>query len=160
MEEGNSLLQDIESEMSLPTASVGQRFLNFIIDSIAYYILTYVVGFFIGVIILAANGGNRISIPQDDDSGFSATNLQIILVLFNIILLILYYALFEKLAKGKTIGKLVTGTKVINKDGSDITWKQAFLRSIIRYVPFEPLSCFGGYPWHDTWSNTTVVKTR
>ncbi len=160
MEIGNSLLQDIESEMSLPTASVGQRFLNFIIDSIAYYILTYVVGIFVGLIILGANGGRKIALSTDNFIGLDVATLQIILLLFNVILLIIYYTMFEKLAKGRSIGKFVTGTKVVNHDGSDITWKQAFLRSIIRYVPFEPFSCFGGYPWHDTWSNTTVVKTR
>ena len=72
---------------------------------------------------------------------------------------ILYYTLCEKLFNGRTLGKLITGTKAVRLDGSPLTLWNALLRSLSRIVPFEPLSGFGT-PWHDSWTDTTVIKTR
>ena len=68
--------------------------------------------------------------------------------------------LFEKLFKGYTVGKLITGTRAIREDGKELTFKNAILRSLSRMVPFEPFSAFGGSPWHDRWTKTRVIKSR
>ena len=83
--------------------------------------------------------------------------LAYVVTIFNYII---YYTLCEKLFRGQTIGKLITGTRAIRTDGSDLTLRNAFLRTLSRLVPFEPFSTFGGRPWHDTWTDTMVVKTR
>ncbi len=49
------------------------------------------------------------------------------------------YTLLEGAAKGKTLGKLITGTRALKIDGSNLTWKDAFLRSLCRIVPFEAI---------------------
>jgi uncharacterized RDD family membrane protein YckC len=61
---------------------------------------------------------------------------------------------------GRTLGKLITGSKAVREDGTSLTWKDACLRSLSRMVPFEPFSALGGAPWHDRWTKTTVVRTR
>jgi uncharacterized RDD family membrane protein YckC len=66
----------------------------------------------------------------------------------------------EGSAKGKTLGKLITGTRALKMDGGNLTWKVAFMRSLCRIVPFEAFSAFGGNPWHDRWTDTIVVKER
>jgi hypothetical protein len=47
---------------------------------------------------------------------------------------------------------------VVKDNFSPITWKDAFIRSASRLVPFETLTGFGGYPWHDEWSKTRVIQ--
>ena len=73
----------------------------------------------------------------------------------------LYYTVFEA-AAGRTLGKFVTGTKVVDQYGNKPSTKDAFLRSLSRFVPFEPFSFLGNTArgWHDTWTNTYVVNAR
>lgn len=75
-----------------------------------------------------------------------------------------YYLLMEGLF-GFTIGKLVTGTRVVDEQGRRPIWRQVLLRTAMRFVPFEPLSAFGEKgseprPWHDTVPKTRVVRRR
>lgn len=128
-------------------ASTGKRFANYIIDMIVYYILVIMLGIAIGLL-------NPELIP-DENGG----------ILDRIISLICYALLMfviEAACGGKTLGKLITGTKAINADGSDISFQKAFMRNIIRAIPFNALSAFGTpcNPWHDAWSNTLVVDEK
>jgi uncharacterized RDD family membrane protein YckC len=71
-----------------------------------------------------------------------------------------YYTLCEKLFRGYTLGKFITGTRAIREDDEELTFKDALLRSLCRIVPLEVLSALAGFPWHDRWTKTKVVKTR
>ena len=78
------------------------------------------------------------------------------------VMLVIYYFVFEVWLQ-KTIGKMVTKTKVVMADGSKPTASKILLRSIIRIVPFEPFSSVGTKKeqrtwWHDRWTKTRVVK--
>lgn len=74
------------------------------------------------------------------------------------ILYVLYYFGFESLIQ-TTPGKFLTGTVVINEYGQKPTPKQSIVRSLVRLVPFERLSCLlNDRGWHDTWSGTWVVR--
>lgn len=82
-------------------------------------------------------------------------------LIYNIIAinnLILYYSIFESITKRRTLGKLITGIKVIMIDGSEPTAKDYFIRSICRIIPFEGFSFLGLNGWHDKFSKTTVVN--
>jgi len=71
----------------------------------------------------------------------------------------MYYTILEA-TTGKTIGKMITGTKVTNDDFSKPSLGSAFKRSLCRLIPFEPLSFFGSSSpsgWHDTITDTWVV---
>jgi uncharacterized RDD family membrane protein YckC len=60
--------------------------------------------------------------------------------------------------KGRTLGKLITGTAAVKDDGTALTFKDVLLRSVCRLIPFEPISIlFGGF-WHDTLAHTMVIK--
>lgn len=65
---------------------------------------------------------------------------------------------------GATLGKLVTGTRVVALDGSKASFGAVIVRTLARWVPFEALSfVFAGRPargWHDTMSRTRVVYAR
>jgi uncharacterized RDD family membrane protein YckC len=73
--------------------------------------------------------------------------------------LFLYYFISEAIGS-TTIVKAIFGYTVINDFGQKITLKEAALRSLSRYVPFETFSCLGSpsWGWHDKWTKTYVVK--
>ena len=71
-----------------------------------------------------------------------------------------YYILMEYNFSGKTIAKMLTKTCVLQNTGEPITFAQAFERTFVRLVPFEPFSIFlndKNLCWHDTATNTVVV---
>jgi uncharacterized RDD family membrane protein YckC len=62
----------------------------------------------------------------------------------------------------RTIGKMITGTRVIHTSGRSPSFIQVLIRTLVRYVPLEFLSYLGGgnrpSGWHDRWSNTRVIS--
>jgi len=72
-----------------------------------------------------------------------------------------YYFIFE-VTFGKTIGKFLTQTKVVQLNGERITIKQAFIRNIIRFIPYNRLSgrLNDGIYGHDIISNTRVIDEK
>lgn len=78
----------------------------------------------------------------------------------NYILASLCYFVTSEYFFKKSIGKLVTKTRVVRKDGRAIKFTNILIRTLCRHIPFEPLSCFGSnvVGWHDSLSNTLVVK--
>lgn len=58
----------------------------------------------------------------------------------------------------RSLGKLLTGTRVVNIHGEKPGLGRAFLRMLLRCIPFEPLSLRRGAMWHDTLSGTRVVQ--
>ncbi|MDH7463034.1 RDD family protein [Chitinophagaceae bacterium 26-R-25] len=139
--ETQDLLQDIDQEIVIEHASTGQRFANYLIDIFCLYAIL----FGIGILILINTGRN---IFRD--------HLHFYLIFY--VSVIMYYTFFEGLSNGRTLGKLITRTKVIKEDGSQVAFGDALKRSFSRIVPFETFSAFGGHPWHDRWTRTYVVK--
>jgi uncharacterized RDD family membrane protein YckC len=82
--------------------------------------------------------------------------------LISLIFYALYMGLVEGVFKGKSLGKLITGTKAVNMDGSKISFATAFARGCSRAVPFCVFSAFGTpcYPWQDKWTNTLVIDEK
>lgn len=71
----------------------------------------------------------------------------------------LYYFIFEFLF-GKTIGKIITRTKVISTDGNRATILQCAIRAASRLLPLEQFSglLMNGVFWHDSIPKTLVVE--
>ena len=135
-------------------ASKGQRFLNYLVDYfIMYFVVAYGTSYILMQILLAASPTAAYNLFNGNEVFASY-----IIALFNHLL---YYTCCENFFRGHTLGKLVTGTRVIREDGEELTFKDAFLRSLSRLVPFEALSIwFGNGMWHDVWTKTKVIKTR
>lgn len=53
---------------------------------------------------------------------------------FALSLVVLAYYIAMEAATGKTIGKMVVGTKVVRIDGSQIGWKESTIRNVLRIV--------------------------
>ena len=68
-----------------------------------------------------------------------------------------YYVFFESVFQA-TPGKMFSRTRVITESGGKPSVGQIVMRTLIRFVPFEPFSFFGSSRgWHDRWSKTRVV---
>ncbi|WP_298611257.1 RDD family protein [uncultured Thiothrix sp.] len=134
------------AETGLIPADKNRRFTNFLIDTAAYYALVFAIGFLVGVLgyLTEVNVMAFLGNPVGE-------------WVFIIGILLLYYVPLEYYT-GRSLGKLVTGTYVVSMDGSKPSFKQIFLRSLARFVPFEPFSFLGktNSGWHDKWTNTQV----
>ena len=131
------------------------RLANFIIDRIIFTSSFFIIGS-LGVIIDTILG---IQYFTELFSNFAEVN-RAIDILVTAILYFLYTFLLEYFTKGRTIGKYITGTKVITTDGQIPTMYEFFIRNISRLVPFDILSFLGENGWHDSWSDTRVVNIK
>ena len=151
------LSNELISEIHLIPASTGQRFLNFLIDNLLLrFGLSMLTGMAVGMILALLFPDYMLELSQSENR-FGLWALSYLIVIVNYLI---YYTICEKAFKGYTLGKLITGTRAIREDGNELTLKDALLRSLSRLVPFEVFSAFGGYPWHDSWTKTRVVKSR
>jgi uncharacterized RDD family membrane protein YckC len=140
-------------------ASVGQRFLNLLIDFLVMrFGLSRITAPLFVKFLVAVAPDTAYEIFGDVRQHAGAFLLAAYMIsMFNFLV---YYTFCEIAFKGYTLGKFVTGTRAIRQDGRDLTFSNALLRSLSRLVPFEAFSAFGGHPWHDQWTKTMVVKAR
>ena len=155
--------QDLLADESYETnhfvyATQGQRFLNWLVDNLLMrFGLSYLSGLGISFII-------GIAAPEFFENNAYDTGMSGYLVLITFLVgylnYIVYYTVCEKLFKGYTLGKLITGTRAIRQDGGELSFRNALLRSLSRCVPFEVFSGFNTLTWHDSWTDTMVIKAR
>jgi uncharacterized RDD family membrane protein YckC len=128
--------------LPLSPASEGARFVNLILDGLAFRLLQFGLAW-----TLVHNHLWR-----------GGTGLGILL---DLLVMMTYYVLLEALC-GKTLAKFVTGTKVVSADGTRPTFLQIVGRTLSRLIPFEAFSFLESCPvgWHDRFSRTRVVKDR
>lgn len=135
-------------QLEIEPASKWRRFFNNLIDSFVYYLLVMLVA----SILLAVGGQGAAQWIRSLGlvGGYA----------FGFLILMFYYIAMESVL-GFTVGKLITGTRVVNEEGEKPNLVQTFLRTLCRFIPFEPLSIlFSGETrgWHDSLSGTYVVR--
>jgi len=126
-----------------------QRATGFIIDALIAYPLMIVLKVLpgvLGIFVILDINTNLYRIP----------NLAAWLVT-----LFFYYLLCEGIWY-KTIGKLITGTRVVQVTGETPTATQILIRTLVRFIPLEFITYLDGSKrpsgWHDRWSRTRVVN--
>lgn len=134
-------------DLGLVPAERWRRFVNLIVDYFGFMALAFVVGIVIGVF-----GGSR---AVEAMQGLGTQYL------FGFLVMLAYYVPLE-LFFGRTLGKLVTGTRVVDENGEPPGAGRILGRTLCRFIPFEPFSFFAASAsgWHDTISKTRVVKVR
>lgn len=140
-------------------ASKGNRFANYLIDLIA--ILVIIMVLFIGFLFIYYQFATDTTVVDD----FLDESEEVNPFLDRIItggVLVFFYFLMELLFKGKSLGKLITKTRVVLEDGSNPNYLDFLKRSFCRLIPFEALSFLGseGRGWHDSISKTYVVDEK
>ena len=79
--------------------------------------------------------------------------------MFFVLVLIPYYYFFEHFT-GRTIGKYISKTMVVDKNGNNPNKISILKRTLARIIPFEGISFFGNERgWHDSLSKTYVIYT-
>lgn len=131
----------------------GTRLLNYFID---YVFSLLIGGVLIGMLAL-------ISIDSEAEEIFTdLENLnRLEEYLLGICITVPYY-FFSELLSQRTLGKLITGTIVVDAEGNKPTATSILIRSLSRVVPFDGLSFLGSNArgWHDSWSKTYVVNKK
>ena len=145
----NLILDQPASEWQNPKhylATKGDRFLNLIIDRIVILVIYVIVGVFLF----------RRSDLQSD-----RTYSMIGIYYFNLFFFVIVYYSVMEAVWGKTVGKMLSRTIVVTREGKKPTMGTIFARSLCRYIPFEAFSVlFNRVPrgWHDDITNTLVVR--
>ncbi len=127
-----------------------KRFGNMFVDNFAMRIVAVV------VVIVLLNTGILSTDSVDDPNSSPITLFDITLSLGT---LFGYYLLTEGIMQ-RSLGKMLTGTKVVRTDGGTPTIGQIIGRTAARCIPFDQLSIFfhdDNRCWHDSLSGTRVV---
>ncbi|WP_312388947.1 RDD family protein [Chryseobacterium sp.] len=133
-------------------ASKGSRFANYLIDIIAISVINIILS---TASILLYNMTSINFFYFYNNGGFLWEYLS------GSFVILIYYYLWESLTDGRSLGKLVTNTKVISIDGEKPTRQQILYRCLSRVVPFDAISFLGGgNGWHDNWSDTNVINIK
>ncbi|HEY5240807.1 MAG TPA: RDD family protein [Polyangiaceae bacterium] len=131
-----------DSNEYLVDASSGLRLGNLLIDYVAFFIFSVAISVVLHT--LAALTGNKVPAELGQMLG--------------LVEWVAYYVLFEA-TLGRTPGKFITRTRVVNRAGGKPTFGQIVGRSFARLVPFKAFSFLGSRGgWHDRWSHTRVVR--
>jgi uncharacterized RDD family membrane protein YckC len=139
-----SRLDAAAGEVPVVLAGKGRRFGTFVIDYMGFMLFGFLFG--MSVALMFGNAGiNALHNVPD--------------IVLGSALLIIYYAFFEGIW-ARTPGKLVFGTRVESEEGGKPTLGQVMVRTLCRFIPFEPFSFFMERGWHDSIPKTRVVLTR
>ena len=136
-------------------ADKGYRFLNYIID----FGFTLLVMWFLILVFVVVK--YLITGADIEESADEIANLDPLIDRIGTLLMYAFIMFVtEKISNGRSLGKLITGTKVVKIDGSALTTDDLLKRNFSRAVPFDQLSFFGNNGWHDNWSDTQVVNRK
>lgn len=132
----------------LTDATQNARIANSVIDLTAILILWFFI-----ISILARLELHQIPIAKETGDLFEYFALGILIATF-----IGYYVILESINQ-KTLGKIITKTKVVTNDGEKPSLARILMRTLCRLIPFEYFSYLvtvNGL--HDRLSRTRVVK--
>jgi uncharacterized RDD family membrane protein YckC len=134
-------------------AGKGARFGNVLLDGIAINIVAEVARF--------VTGTSTIGMDPNTVSPDEILSKSLIGGLVGLGAMMLYYIVMEMMF-GKTLAKMLTGTRVVTTSGGAPSAGQIIGRSFARLIPFEAFSFLGSNPggWHDSLSGTAVIKER
>lgn len=141
----------LSEEISLEQAASGKRLANYLIDVASFYATLFILVIILGIMFPV------IFVYLDDLAEADLADRLISLVLYAI-----YMGLIEGIFKGRTLGKVITGTRAVYEDGTPLNFGTGFTRGLIRAIPFCAFSALGTpcYPWQDKWTNTYVIDVK
>ncbi len=138
------LEEKIEKEKEFNSKKVSSwiRLANYAIDFTASFVLFIILGLIIG------------QFYNIENEYISHYVIYALLVITN-----LSYYIFMEYKYQRTLGKFITKTIVLTKDGKKTKFSDILARTFCRLIPFDWLSYFfTSNGFHDRLSNTTVIK--
>lgn len=141
-------MADFLNPVDMSIAPKFSRFLNYLIDVVAFFLFMVVLGgitYVFGIL----------------DWMLDIIDTRFIGDIFSGLLYVGFMFFQEMIFKGRSVGKFVTGTMVVNPDGDTPEIKNMAIRNLCRAIPFEPISfLFSDAGWHDNISGTKVVVKK
>lgn len=134
-------------------ADKGLRFVNLLIDFVFFILIMFAIGFVAGLVLYFIDPYSTFFEDLEDINPFLDRILTSFIMAF-------YYYGMETLTKGRSIGKFITGTKVVTLEGDLPTAKIFLKRSFCRIIPFEAFSFLGENGWHDSIPKSAVVVKK
>lgn len=131
------------------------RFLNYIIDFLFSVLIIWMILGIIAFVNYFVNGADIDEMLYQIENIHPLIDRAVTVLMYGLIMF-----LVEKYSNGRSLGKLITGTKVVKTDGSELTSEDLLKRNFSRAVPFDQLSFLGNNGWHDKWSDTRVVNIK
>ncbi len=124
-------------------ASSLKRLINFVFDSLIIIVIAYLIKHFV--------------FPKPITQLDSGISFNLSFYLF----FLLFYISMEYFL-GKTIGKMITRTKMISRSGKKINLMNIIIRTFLRFFILEWISFFKKRPigWHDSLSDTKVIDLK
>ena len=139
-----SLLKN-KKEPNPNLAKTKLRVFNGLIDLVTFFIIWVVLGSLLAYILAR----NLYIMPWD---------VQIIQIISGPPLFLMYFVLMEYFTQ-RTLGKMITKTKVVSHSGGRAGLIQIFIRTLCRVIPFEYFTYLGSLEGlHDRFSGTIVVS--
>jgi uncharacterized RDD family membrane protein YckC len=129
--------------VAMELAGKGRRFATFVIDYLGFFLFAAGVGVAVGIAFGQAGMAALHRVPG---------------TLLGMGIFFIYYLFFEGVF-GRTPGKWLLGTVVVDESGRPPSFGQVLGRTACRFIPFEPLSFFGTLGWHDGIPKTRVIRT-
>lgn len=136
-------------------ATKWQRFAHFIIDRVVVYLIFVIFGFLCALTYKIFGTTYFVNIAYNLSSVGKLMDIVITSTVY-----FFYVLLMEYFTKGRTVGKYLTGCKVIATDGIEPSFQDYFIRNLYRLIPFDSLSFLGKNGWHDDWSDTRVINYK
>ena len=121
-----------------------------------------VINFLVDYGLIGFTGSVVFNYIIEEFSGTEAYNSVLYLVLLTLLFALVYFTVLEGFT-GRTLGKLLSGTKTMtSSDYSRPSFINSFYRSLARLVPFDVFSFFASRPigWHDSFTNTIVTSSQ
>ena len=141
-----SMTSAAEEPISLEPAGRARRFANYLIDFVAQLLLVFLLAV-VSTIIWGESSMAWIETTPD--------------ILLGVAMMFAYYVPMESLT-GRTVGKFITRTIVVDEEGRRPTFGQVFGRTLARLIPFEAFTFFNSEArgLHDSLPKTYVVIKR
>lgn len=141
----NSNLLFVDNSKIIP-ANDWLRLINLFIDYFGLVIFCLLVGILCGLLVSEETLDRILKTPD---------------IILGAPIFITYYVFFEAIY-GRTPGKFMTGTKVVNAYGERASFLQIVGRTLCRLVPFEAFTFLSKKKLglHDSVSKTYVVKCK
>ena len=125
------------------------RFINFVVDT------TIIAALWIGLFHIF----NEVYLSRVPVDWLHDRKFPLVLEGSFIVIYVLYYFIFETLS-ARTLGKILTSTKVVNLQGKKASPWSILKRSLVRLIAIEWFTYFKKEPigWHDYFSDTLLVR--
>ena len=137
---------------SVESATKVRRFFNWLMDTLVVYALIA-----LAVVMAFLIGDDRVAVWIENMDRLTDYAISYAMA-------VVYYTIMEGVF-GFSIGKLVTGTRVVDEYGKRLTFGRGFLRSVCRLIPFDAISLLLSdddvrRAWHDSITRTYVVRRK